>query len=125
MTNKEPQKYNAGTEDKATQQEMILQLENLKHQEGWKILQRVFQNNIKFLENLIIKKIDDQGNAIEKEVMVDRLRDKRGYMVDLMDSPDNLIEQLRTNDEAVVEELDPYYKDVKDIENSEEDEANK
>lgn len=113
MSNKDT-KQNIGSETPEKQVQMIGQLRDLKNNEGWKILMRVFDNNIKHLEDLILDGLWLDGKPASESQM-DRLRDKRGYMKDLRKSPDNLIKQLDQQPETVVDELDPYYTDMKQV----------
>jgi hypothetical protein len=55
----------------------------------------------------------EDGNAItDKDV--DELRHKRGYLIDLRDTPQRYV-QILQNVDVQPEDFDPYFKDAKEI----------
>lgn len=85
-------------------------MEQLKITQGWSILMRAMAGNLKSLEIQILDKTDDKGKSLD-DLEVDRLRDKRGYLVELQKFPERIIEESKRS-EFVIEDLDPYAKKV-------------
>ncbi len=99
---------------KKNSDETILALKALIAQPGWAIITRICKGNIKYLASQIIEKRDGETGRILTEDEVDRLRDKRGYLKELKDTPEKYIERLESG-YVEPEQYDPYYNDPKDI----------
>lgn len=106
----------ANTAPVSEQQAMIAALRDLQESEGWQIVVNNFKANIAYLESIILDKVDATGEAIE-EMEVDRSRDKREFMKDLMNTPATFITQLEQSPENTVEDLDPYHSSVVEMNN--------
>ncbi|MFH1559019.1 MAG: hypothetical protein ABIC19_00660 [Patescibacteria group bacterium] len=113
MTKKTTQKLKKMKET-VSPEDQIVYLEDLQSSHGWQIITRICEGNIEYLDKMIIKKKDSETGEELTDKEVDRLRDKRGYLVELMETPKNFIEKL-TQSNIPPEEFDPYYKDAKDI----------
>lgn len=96
--------------------EIIADLQILISTAGWQIIREVMQGNVATLNEMILNKtIDGKPESTEiSDQDVDQLRYKRGFMIDLMNTPENYIEKLQ--DKGIEpEEFDPYFKDAKEI----------
>ena len=85
---------------------------------GWQIVVNNFKANIKYLEDLILDKVDPTGIEVE-EMDIDRLRDKREFMRDLVKTPETFIAQLQQSPENTAEDLDPYHDNAVEMKNAE------
>ncbi len=92
---------------------IILALQDLKNHPGWKILTQLWDQNIADLEKSIIYKM--QNDVPLSEIEVDRLRDKLGYLNNVIETPDKYVIMLRRSD-TPPKNFDPYAVDVKEIE---------
>lgn len=90
-------------------EEIAMDLETLQATPGWAVILRICEGNIEALDQMIIEKKD--GAEILTELEVDRLRDKRGYLKELMETPAAYIEKI-TQENVVPEDFDPYWKDA-------------
>lgn len=77
----------------------------------WALLCELSEENIAYLDEQIISKISleygDDGKQLT-DLEVDRLRDKRSAMVELMLLPQRMIENLSKEGDNEEEDLDPY-----------------
>lgn len=85
---------------------IITALESLKSNSGWQFLTQIFEENLKYLSNQIIEKIDGDGKPLT-DSEVDIIRYKYGYLKELLNKPDEFLEKL-TRTETEQEDLDPY-----------------
>ena len=94
---------------------MILTLQAGMASELWGIIMQIAQANVSTLEAQIISKVVNEQSKTEfSDLEIDRLRDKRGYLIELMKTPEKLIGKLQ-HSEITIEEFDPYYKTAKDV----------
>ncbi len=91
---------------------IILALEDLRHHPGWKILTQLWDQNVADLEQSIIYKM--QGEVALSDIEVDRLRDKLGYLRNVIETPNKYVIMLRRSD-TPPKNFDPYAVDVKEI----------
>ncbi len=98
------------SEAKITDAEMIELMRNGMSTQFWAQLVSITTENIKVLEAQILDKVSIEegfeGEALT-DAEVDRLRDKRSAMIDLMQLPETIIASLRVEDPED-EEMDPY-----------------
>jgi hypothetical protein len=95
-----------------TSEAMVMQLQALMLSDGWRIVRRVTDENIRLIEEQILEK--RIGNTILTDEDVDRLRDKRGFLKDLAEFPERFIGRLQKKT-VKPEEYDPYYHDAKEL----------
>jgi hypothetical protein len=95
-----------------TAETMIIQLQALMLSDGWQIVRKVTNENIRVLEEQILEKRDGKVELTEEQV--DRLRDKRGFLKDLAEFPERFISILQQK-AVKPEEYDPYYSDAKEL----------
>lgn len=93
--------------------QMAKDLTGLVYHPGWMVLKEINENNIEFLDEQIIRKTDPEGKPIN-EVDCDRLRDKRNYLEELMETPMKFIAKMK-QDGQIPESFDPYFKSVGEI----------
>jgi len=99
------------------QEAMIMALQELQQAEGWAIVVNNFKANIAYLEDIILDKVDREGVEID-EMEVDKFRDKREIMKDLIKTPETFINQLTQSPEVGVDDLDPYHTDARESYNA-------
>lgn len=96
--------------------EIIADLQVMQATAGWAIMVQIIDKQLLILNDMIINKTHngrEDGTAIT-DADVDELRHKRGYLIDLRDTPQRYIETLQSTD-IQPEEFDPYFKDAKEI----------
>lgn len=103
------------TKKKQPEELTILTLQAGIASEFWGIIMQIAQANIVLLEKQIISKIDEETKKSLSDLEIDRLRDKRGYLIELTKTPENYIELLRKKGNVAPTNFDPYYTDPKDI----------
>lgn len=81
---------------------VIAHFRTLKETEGWNLLVKIIQANLKELEEQIIYGVED-----ETKEQIDRRRDKLKAYKDVIDTPDYWIARFEYTPEFK-EELDPY-----------------
>ena len=85
-------------------------LQALQQDRGWQLLKQIFEGNIAVLEGAILKKVDpEDGKTTLSEADCDRLRDKLGYLEELLNKPNLLIAKL-TQEQPETPDYDPYEK---------------
>jgi len=89
-----------------------LALQAMQATEGWAIMQQNMLDNIEYLEECILEK--KQDNVTLDDLEVDRLRDKRGFLKELVNMPAKFAEKLETGT-ATKENYDPYFADAKEL----------
>jgi|GEM_PF-5090669 hypothetical protein len=88
---------------------IIADLQALFLTRGWNIVVDNHEKNIRLLEKQIIEKIDLDGKPLSDQE-IDRLRDRRGCMEDLINAPKEIIAALQKDDsEPEQEDFDPYH----------------
>ena len=95
--------------DDATQEAALRQLGGSP---GWLLLVETMGANLAVLANAIITKEQD-GKALT-DAEVDKLRDKHGYLTELMAMPDKLIGHLKKT-VGDADDFDPFFKDVRQM----------
>jgi hypothetical protein len=75
---------------------------------GWQIVVSIIKENIRLLDQQIIKKVDTEGIPLT-DAEVDHLRDLRNINEEVMNTPDGYIEDL-TKDTQEDSDPDPYEK---------------
>lgn len=96
--------------------EIISDLQVMQATSGWAIMIQIIESQLTTLNDMILNKTAngrEDGGAITNED-VDELRIKRGYLIDLRDTPQRYIQTLQTED-VQPEDFDPYYKSFIDI----------
>lgn len=83
-------------------------LDNLRNSQGWKIIVKIMKDNARDLEEKIVNKVD--GERVLNNDDVDQLRYKRGYLLDLINTPDRLIDKINNSDVETNDynHYDPY-----------------
>lgn len=102
------------TEEKAMR--MAQDLASLVYHPGWAVLKEINENNIDFLDQQIIKKMDQNGKPLT-EMQCDELRVKRDYLEELLETPLNFINKLK-KDGQIADDFDPYFKTMSEMKRS-------
>ncbi len=89
-----------------------LSLQAMQATEGWAVMLQNLLLNIEYLEECILEKKQDDMPLNDLEI--DRLRDKRGFLKELVEMPQKYAEKL-ADGTAKPENFDPYYNDVKEL----------
>lgn len=103
---------------------IILYLQDMMKSAGWKIVEQIFKDNIILIEKQILEKMNAETGESISEKEVDKLRIKREYFLQIIDTPKGYIEMLE-NPESTPEEFDPFFKTIKDIEKARQNERDK
>ncbi len=96
--------------------EIIADLQVMQATAGWAIMIQIIENQLIILNEMILNKTHN-GREDGQEITdadVDQLRHKRGYLIDLRDTPQRYIQTLQTED-VQPENFDPYFKNAKEI----------
>lgn len=83
-------KVDLSGKDKQSEADIIASLQSLLADNGWEVLVNIFKANIEILEENIL----DRGELSELEC--DKLRFKRGYLLELINKPKEIIEKLQS-----------------------------
>lgn len=100
---------NIDTKEKAI--ELVGHMTNLKLNAGWQVMCQIFKGNISVMEDMIIAKEDSEGHPLTEE-QVDKLRERRNIMKEMIDKPQWLIDQFNMQQGLNVPTYDPYAVDV-------------
>ena len=85
---------------------------------GWKIIHKILDDNVKYLEQAILNKIDPKTKEKISDEEVEKLRDKRNLNIEVIEIPNTYKRHL--DDTGVVpKEFDPFFKTKEEIEISE------
>ncbi len=93
--------------------ETIIALQQMISTEGWRIMKQIFDENIECLETQIIEKKDGEGKILT-ELETDRLRDKLGYLKEVIKTPETYIARFAPQDTRK-ENFDPYFKSMLEL----------
>lgn len=95
-------------------EQAVAALMSMQASEGWAIVVKILDDNIKYLEACILDRVD----PITKEALGDKeiadARVKRGLNIELRDTPKNYIATIEEEGE-VPENFDPYFKTKEEI----------
>ncbi len=96
-------------------EEIISCLKSLKATRGWGILEKIFEDNIKYVETAILEEKDpiSSEKLTEKEVNIARI--KRSLNIDVLNTIDNYIKAIRENN-SEPKNYDPYYNSMEEVE---------
>lgn len=93
---------------------IIAALMSLQASQGWAIIRKILDDNLKYLETAILEKIDPISKEKLTEKEIETLRIKRGLNIELRDTPQNYVKVVQEIGEAPIE-YDPYYKTKEEI----------
>lgn len=93
-------------------------LMSLQASTGWAIIVKILNENIAYLEQAILNKVDPTTQVPLSDAEVELLRTKRTLNIDLRDTPENYSKAVKDTGE-VPTEYDPYYKSQKEIDEDE------
>jgi len=89
-------------------------LASLQASTGWALIVKILNDNISYLEQAIINKIDPLSKEPLTEKEVEEARLKRSLSIDLRETPANYSKQVKDTGE-VPEEFDPYFKTMSEV----------
>jgi len=95
-------------------QSVIAALKSMAATEGWAIIVKILNDNIKYLEKAILEKIDPETKEPLSEAEVEICRIKRLLNIELRDTPQNYSEIVKEIGN-LPENYDPYYKTKEEI----------
>lgn len=113
MPKKKPQKPDINKDPADRTEQVSLAFQALIASPGWSFLVEIIEGNLDVLEQQILDKADRDGNPLD-EVATDRLRDKRGYLIELRGIPSKFIKAARV-EPVEPREFDPYHTDAKHL----------
>ena len=93
---------------------IVAALNVLVMSEGWQIIRRILDENIKYLEQAILEKQDPLTKASLTDAEVESLRDKRNLNIELKRTPENYSKVVRDEGKEP-ENYDPFYKTAKEM----------
>jgi len=82
------------TPGEITQQQVADALMALQVSPGWKIIAENIKANIAVLDQQILDKRTVDGEPLD-DLECDRLRDKRGYLKEIGDTPQSILDRIR------------------------------
>lgn len=94
--------------------ELIAFMEVMRATQGWHIMKQIIQGNLATLERCIVLKQDLEGKPIDDKAC-DELRMKHGYLEELANKPEYLIEQFKKQVGLEVPTYDPYATEAKQL----------
>lgn len=97
---------------------VVAALKVLVVSEGWQIIRRILDENIKYLEQAILEKVDPLTKEELTDAEVESLRYKRSLNIELKETPNNYIKVVQKT-EKEPEDYDPFYKAAKEMRKSE------
>lgn len=97
--------------------ELIAHLEVMRATAGWLIMKQIIEGNLATLERCIVLKQDFAGAPIDDRAC-DELRMKHGYLEELANKPEKLIEQFKQQVGLEVPTYDPYATEAKQLRGS-------
>lgn len=97
--------------------DIIAALTSMQATTGWAVIVKILNENIAYLENAIIEKIDPVSKEKLTEKETDLFRKMRGLNLDLLNTPKNYIQVLKDTSEVPIE-YDPYFKTKKEIDDA-------
>ncbi len=92
---------------------------SLEASTGWAILVKIIKENIAYLEELILNKVDPINQLEITDEEVEILRIKRNLNIELLNTPENYRKKLIEEEEDASVEFDPYFKTSEEIKKSE------
>lgn len=101
--------------NQAQANELIAHIEILKNTAGWLILKQILEGNMAVLERAIVVKKDPITGEKLTDSQCDELRFKHGYLEELVNKPDDLIETFKKQTGMGVPTYDPYATDPKQL----------
>ena len=90
-------------------QSVIAALKSMSATEGWAIMVKILNDNIKYLETAILDKIDPSTKQPLTEEEIEICRIKRLLNIELRDTPQNYSNVVKEIGEIPIE-YDPYFK---------------
>lgn len=82
----------------------------LQNTEGWQIVRTTIMENVKYLERAILEGRDPMTSVALQSDEIESLRSKRAINIEVMETPNTIIERLTTFDMSP-ENYDPYFSD--------------
>ncbi len=95
-------------------QSVVAALKSMAATEGWAIMVKILNDNIKYLETAILEKIDPITKEPLSEAEIEICRIKRLLNIELRDTPQNYSETVKELGSLPVD-YDPYYKTKDEI----------
>jgi len=93
----------------------ITALMTMQATQGWAIVVRILNENVKYLETLILDRYDPISKKELTDEEIDKMRYKRNITKELLDLPQNYIKTLSETDGEEPVEYDPYFKNTDEI----------
>lgn len=110
MSEKNPQ--TPETPKRLSDAEQVGALEALQVTIGWNMVVEVLVDNQKYLERMILERIDPYTKKKLTETEVDEARHKRELTIELMETPAKLIKFIQDTERPEDVNFDPYETDA-------------
>lgn len=91
---------------------LVAHMMSLKANVGWALLKQILEGNIHTLEQVILSKVSISGQVLSDEG-VDGARARREIMIEMLNKPDQLIQEFKKKDSVQVPDYDPFATDVR------------
>lgn len=110
---KRVESFDLDIKDARQAEELVAYMMQLQASAGWLLLKQIMVGNIAVLESMILDRVDPQTGKPLTEDELDKVRDKRGIMKEMIEKPQQLIEMFKKQTGQTVETYDPYAVDVR------------
>jgi hypothetical protein len=88
--------------------EKVAALQALQGSSGWAILVEILNDNKKYLEEAILSAVDPETRTEMTEKEIEQARHKRGLTIELIDTPQKLIDEIKRSEKVEIVNFDPY-----------------
>lgn len=106
--------FNLEIKNQKQANELIAHMEVMKATAGWHIMRQIIEGNLAVLERCIVLKQDTAGKVLDDKAC-DELRMRHGYLEELKDKPETLIEMFKKQVGLEVPTYDPYATEAKQL----------
>lgn len=98
--------------------ELVAHMAQLIATSGWLLLKQIMEGNIAVLEEAIIERKDPVSGEILNDAQLDDTRKKRALMKEMINKPEQLMEQFKPKTGENAPTYDPYAIDVRQFKES-------
>lgn len=110
---KRVESFDLDIKDARQAEELVAYMMQLQACAGWLLLRQIMVGNIAVLEGMILDRVDPQTGKALTDAELDKVRDKRGIMKEMIEKPQQLIEMFKKQTGKTIETYDPYAVDVR------------
>lgn len=107
------QKFDLDIKNQKHADELVAHMLNMVNTAGWALLKQITEGNIELLELSIIEGVDSHTGEKMSEEEVDEARRRRAIMKEIIEKPQQLIDQFKRHADIEVPTYDPYAVDIR------------